>query len=252
MDEPGSQSSISIRGLTKKYGDFSAVEDMNLAVQPGEVFGFLGPNGAGKTTTIKILMGLLVPTSGHASIEGLDCLIDRVELKRRVGYLPDTPIFYDYLRGRELFRFVSQMHGIDSAVASKAEDELFSQMSLHDAADEFVMNYSMGMKKKMALSLALVHQPSVLILDEPTTGLDPGSARQIRELVRSFAEEGRTVFLSTHLLDMAEKLCDRVGIIQHGKLIASGTVEELQATIAPGTSLEDVFLTATTGAGLGE
>ena len=245
MTETGANVSIQAQGLTKRYGDFSALSNVSLDVKKGEVFGFLGPNGAGKTTTIKILMGILVPSAGKALIQGLDCLEDRVELKRRIGYLPDTPVFYDYLRGREILRFVGEMHGIDQHELTLKQAKLFERMQLTDAADEYVINYSMGMKKKMALSLALVHEPSVLILDEPTTGLDPIAARQIRELIRSSADEGRTVFLSTHLLDMAEKLCDRVGIVNNGQLVAVGTPSDLRKDLTTGGSLEEVFLAVT-------
>jgi ABC-2 type transport system ATP-binding protein len=236
---------IQTEGLAKRYGDFTALSEVSLEVRRGEVYGFLGPNGAGKTTTIKILMGILVPSSGVARIQGLRCLEDRVELMRRVGYLPDTPTFYDYLRGREVFRFVGEMHGLAPDLIARRQAELFERMQLTEAADEFVVNYSMGMKKKIALALALLHEPSVLILDEPSTGLDPMAARQIREIIRSSADEGRTVFLSTHLLDMAEKLCDRVGIIHNGRIAAEGTPAELRTALAQDASLEDVFLAVT-------
>jgi len=236
---------INTEGLSKTYGEFSALQGLSLQVRRGEVFGFLGPNGAGKTTTIKILMGLLVPTSGRAWIQGYDCLHERVELMRRVGYLPDTPVFYDYLRGRELVRFVGEMHGLEREFLSRRQDELFEYLGLSEAIDEYVVNYSMGMKKKTALALALLHEPSVLILDEPTTGLDPMAARQMRKLIRDAADKGCTVFLSTHLLGMAEKLCDRVGIVNRGQLVTLGAPDELRRNMASNGSLEDVFLALT-------
>lgn len=242
--EHATEASIATSALTKNYGDFRALQNLNLSVRPGEVYGFLGPNGAGKTTTIKMLMGILVPTSGQAMICGLDCFKDRVEVKRRVGYLPDTPEFYDYLRGGDLFQFVGGMHGLSKELLNARQTTLFDELDLSEAEDEFVSNYSLGMKKKMALSLALVHQPDVLILDEPTTGLDPRAAQQIRRLIRSSAEAGRTVFLSTHLLDMAERLCDRVGIIGRGELIAEGEPSDLLAEYEA-DSLEALFLQLT-------
>jgi ABC-2 type transport system ATP-binding protein len=237
--------SIETHKLTKTYGDFTAVNDLSLAVHTGEVFGFLGPNGAGKTTTIKMLMGMLIPSSGTAQVHGQDCIADRVAVKRTVGYLPDTPVFYKHVRGHELFRFVASMHGLATDVADARMNQLFADLDLTDAASEYVMNYSMGMTKKMALSLALLHEPEVLILDEPTTGLDPMASRQIRTLIRSIADAGRTVFLSTHLLEMAEVLCDRVGILHEGQLRAIGTPAELRAQRAVDGSLEDLFFAFT-------
>ena len=241
--------SIEIDSLGKLYGDFPALSGVSLGVRRGEVFGLLGPNGAGKTTTIRILMGILAQNSGRARIEGLDCLTDRAELKRCVGYVPDTPVFYDYLRGAELLDFVGQMHGIPRAELARRSELLLHEFELEDAADDFVENYSLGMKKKMALALALVHEPRLLILDEPTTGLDPSSSRAIRLLIQRWAEQGRTVLLSTHLLDMAERLCHRVAIVQRGRLLAVGAPSELvaqaQLVIGKPASLEDAFVTLT-------
>ena len=237
--------SIETVNLTKRYGGFCALNDVCLQVRRGEVFGFLGPNGAGKTTTIRILMGIGVPTSGHATVLGLDSMKERAELKRSIGYLPDTPTFYDYLRGSEFMHFVGRMHGLSPQTILAREEKLFDQMKLKDAQHEYVSNYSMGMKKKLALALALIHEPSILILDEPTTGLDPLASRDIRKLIRQLADEGRTVFLSTHLLNMAEELCDRVGIIHRGSLLEVDTPAELKASQAKGGSLEEVFLDLT-------
>lgn len=236
---------IHTAGLSKHFGAFPAVANLNLEVNRGEVFGFLGPNGAGKTTTIKMLMGMLVPTSGAAHIGGLDCFAERVAVKRLVGYLPDVPVFYDYLRGREILRFIGQMHGLDRATLEQRQAQLFDRLSLADAQEEYAINYSMGMKKKLALACALIHEPPVLILDEPTNGLDPRASRQIQGLISESAAGGRTIFLSTHLLDMAERLCHRVGIIDHGILAAVGTTADLQGTLAPGGSLEEVFFAVT-------
>jgi ABC-2 type transport system ATP-binding protein len=231
--------------LTKRYGEFLAVDRLSLEVRRGEVFGFLGPNGAGKTTSIRMLMGILVPTSGKAQLESWDCQRDRVEVARRVGYLPDNPIFYDYLRGREILEFVGEMHGLPRAEARARSARLLADLALGDAADEFAVNYSTGMKKKLGLCCALIHDPPVLVLDEPTNGLDPRASREVQDRIRRSAADGKTVFLSTHLLDMAERLCHRVGIIDGGRLVAVGTVEELRAQQRAGDSLEEVFLKVT-------
>jgi ABC-2 type transport system ATP-binding protein len=241
---------IVIERLSKAFGDFSALQDVSFEVQPGEVFGLLGPNGAGKTTLIRTLMGLLIASSGRARMLGLDCFEDRVALKRRIGYLPDAPFFYDYLTGWELIRFIADMHGIEASTAAERAERLFSELQLADAADDFVTSYSLGMKKKMALAMALLHEPSVLILDEPTTGLDPHSSRHIRQLIRSYAASGRTVMLSTHWLEMAEQVCDRVAILHHGRLLESGSPAEVRlrasATSSANPTLEDAFLQLTT------
>ena len=245
MTPEATKPAIDTVGLTKHFGRFPAVENLGLSVHPGEVFGFLGPTGAGKTTTIKMLMGMLVPTSGTAHIGGLDCFGQRVEVKRLVGYLPDVPVFYDYLRGREILRFMGQMHGIERRELEKRQQRLLERLALNDAQEEYAINYSMGMKKKLALACALIHDPPVLILDEPTNGLDPRASRQIQSLITESAAGGRTIFLSTHLLDMAERLCHRVGIIDRGHLAAVGTTNELQGTLARGGSLEEVFFAVT-------
>jgi len=236
---------IAFDHVSKSYGDFTAVKGLDLAVDKGEVFGFLGPNGAGKTTTIRMMMGILVPSSGHIAIEGLDCQGDRVEVKRRVGYLPDNPVFYDYLRGREILAFVGEMHGQTRGEAQRRADALLDELALEDAADEFAVNYSTGMKKKLGLACALIHDPAVLILDEPTNGLDPRAARHVQDRIRVSAAQGKTIFLSTHLLDMAERLCGRVGIIDKGALVAVGPLKDLQDKLVPGGSLEEVFLKVT-------
>jgi ABC-2 type transport system ATP-binding protein len=168
-----------------------------------------------------------------------------VAVKRLVGYLPDVPVFYDYLRGREVLRFMGQMHGIERQELERRQGELMERLGLAEAAEEYAINYSMGMKKKLGLACALVHDPPVLILDEPTNGLDPRASRQIQELITQSAAGGRTIFLSTHLLDMAERLCHRVGIIDRGKLAAVGTRVELAGKLAPGGTLEEVFFKVT-------
>jgi ABC-2 type transport system ATP-binding protein len=221
------------------------VRALDLTVGRGEVFGFLGPNGAGKTTTIRMMMGILVPTSGRVRIDGLDCQADALAVKRRVGYLPDNPFFYDYLRGREILAFVGEMHGLARGAAARRAETLLHELALDDAAEEFAVNYSAGMKKKLALACALIHDPAVLILDEPTNGLDPRASREVQERLRLGAEQGKTIFLSTHLLNMAERLCSRVGIIHKGRLVEAGPLHAVQQKVVPGGTLEDVFFQVT-------
>jgi len=236
---------IAFQHLCKNYGELNAVRDLDLTIAKGEVFGFLGPNGAGKTTTIRMMMGILVPTSGRITIDGLDCQHDRVAVKRHVGYLPDIPIFYDYLSGREILAFVGEMHGQSRGEAQRRADALLGDLALSEAVDEFAVNYSAGMKKKLGLACALIHDPAVLVLDEPTNGLDPRAAREVQERLRLAAAQGKTIFLSTHLLNMAERLCSRVGIIHRGELVAVGPLDALQEKVVPGGSLEEVFLKVT-------
>jgi len=236
---------IEFRQLSKQYGSFVALAPLSLQIARGEVFGFLGPNGAGKTPTIRLMMGILVPTSGAVLIDGLNCQTQSAEVKRHVGYLPDTPIFYDYLRGREILEFVAEMHGFGRHEAIDRARVLLGELNLAEVAEEFAVNYSMGTKKKLGLACALIHDPSVLILDEPTNGLDPRAARDVHERLRKSALAGTTVFLSTHLLDMAERLCTRIGIIHRGRLVSEGTPDSLRQERAAGGSLEEVFLAVT-------
>ena len=219
---------IELKNISKRYGQFQAVKDLNLLVRSGEMFGFLGPNGAGKTTTIRMLTGILVPTSGTIEISGKNAFTERVEVNRLIGYLPDSPIFYDFLKGREILQFVAEMHGQSASDAVMNADRLLKEFTLVDAAEEFAVNYSMGMKKKLGLACALIHNPRVLILDEPTNGLDPRASREVQEHLQKFVQSGGTVFLSTHLLDMAQRLCNRIGVIHNGQLVALGTMDEIR------------------------
>ena len=236
---------IEFDGLTKSCASFCAVAPLNLSVSRGEMFGFLGPNGAGKTTTIRMMMGILVPSGGNARIAGFDCQREGLEVKRHVGYLPDSPIFYDYLRGREILQFIGEMHGLTREESLRRADNLLGELALGEVADEYAVNYSMGMKKKLGLACALIHEPSVLILDEPTNGLDPRASRDVQQRLRQSADAGMTIFLSTHILDMAERLCSRIGIIHHGQLVATGSPQELKANVTAGGTLEEVFLAVT-------
>jgi len=232
---------IEFSHLSKNYGEVEAVRDLELSIEKGEVFGFLGPNGAGKTTTIRMMMGILVPSTGRILIDGLDCQRDRVEVKRHVGYLPDNPIFYDYLRGREILAFVGEMHGQSRGEAERRASALLGDFALDDAAEEYAVNYSTGMKKKLGLACALIHDPPVLILDEPTIGLDPRQIIEIRSLIRTLGGK-RTVVLSTHILPEVSQVCDKVVIINDGRIV----VEDTLANLTRGRTLEDMFIEAIT------
>ncbi len=236
---------IDFQGLSKAYGSYEAVKPLVLSVRRGEVFGFLGPNGAGKTTTIRMMMGILAPSAGRVLVDGLDCHSAAAEVKRRVGYLPDNPIFYDFLRGREILQFVAEMHGFGAAEAASRAERMLHEFALDEVTEEFAVNYSMGMKKKLGLACAMIHDPAVLILDEPINGLDPRASRDVQERLLAASARGITIFVSTHLLDMAEKLCDRVGIIHRGALVATGSLDEIRAGASSDGSLEEVFLKIT-------
>jgi ABC-2 type transport system ATP-binding protein len=238
---------IETDGLSKRFGDKVAVDGLTLQIAAGEVLGFLGPNGSGKTTTIRLLMGLLRPSAGRASILGRDCHLDAVALKREVGYLPDEPFLYPYLTGTETLELVAGLHGLAPSDARRRAGAVAERMGLGPAAGAYTVTYSLGMKKRLALALALIHEPRVLILDEPTNGLDPGGARQMRAIISELAAGGRTIFLSTHLLDAAERICTRFAIIQEGKLEAVGTPDELRTKYAatPETTLEELFMRVT-------
>lgn len=239
---------ISISHLTKKYGEKIAVNDVSLDVYGGEVFGFLGPNGAGKTTTIKMVVGLLKPTQGTVKVGGYDVLTHPVQAKAVSGYVPDTPNLYTKLSARELLRFIGDLYEMDRAQINTRIEELLKLFTLVEAGDDTIDSYSHGMQQKTSLAAALVHDPKILVLDEPTVGLDPKSARLIKDILRQIADRGATVFISTHILEIAERMCDRIGIINKGSLIAVGTMDELRQMGAGETSLEDIFLNLTGGA----
>lgn len=239
---------IQTRDLVKRFGEKTAVDQVTFQVSAGEVFGFLGPNGAGKTTTIKMIVGLLQPTSGSVEVAGFDLQEQPLEAKAVCGYLPDTPNLYPKLSGRELLRFVGDLYEIERDQVERRSKELLRLFELSEAADDPIDSYSHGMQQKTALATALIHDPQVLVMDEPTVGLDPRSARMIKDILRQLAERGAAVFLSTHILEIAERMCDRIGIINEGQLIAVGTMQELRALGKGETSLEDIFLSLTGGA----
>ena len=219
---------IETSNLTKYFGKLCAVDTLTLQVDSGEIFGFLGPNGAGKTTTINMLTGLLRPTSGTAKLGGYDIQKQSLQAKAILGLMPDTPQLYEVLTGRQFVRMVSDLYEVSPKKAESEMETLLEQLELIDAADDQIKAYSYGMQKKILLISLLVHHPQILFLDEPTSGLDPRSARTVREILRERCEQGCTVFMTTHILEIAERICDRVGIISKGQLIAVGTLAELQ------------------------
>lgn len=239
---------ITTSHLVKRYGENLAVNDVSFEVKAGEVFGFLGPNGAGKTTTIRMIVGLLQPSAGTVKIADFDVQSQPLLAKSLVGYVPDTPNLYPKLSGRELLHFVGDLYELDRKRVDQRAEELLHLFELSKAADDPLDSYSHGMQQKAALACALIHDPKVLVLDEPTVGLDPRSARLIKDMLRQMAERGAAVFLSTHILEIAERMCDRIGIINRGELIAIGSMDELRAMGQGQTSLEDIFLNLTGGA----
>ena len=233
-------------GLQKHYGDTQAVKGIDLSVQPGKIFGFLGPNGAGKTTTIKMLVGLLRPSNGVARIGGYDIQREPIAAKSLIGYVPDQPYLPEKLTAREFLSFIGGLYQVDQATIRRRGEELLRLFDLHNRGDELVGGFSHGMRQKAALAGALLHNPRAFFLDEPTVGLDPRSARLIKDILREVADRGTAVFMSTHILEIAERMCDRVAIIIQGQVIAIGTIEELRAGRSA-ESLEDIFLELTGG-----
>jgi ABC-2 type transport system ATP-binding protein len=236
---------VSIHNLGKRYGEFQAVDGLSLDIDRGEIVALLGPNGAGKTTTIRMIMGILQPTQGGASVAGCDCFRDRARVMEHVGYMADEPAFYDYLRGREIIHFCGEMRGLSARTINERAQPLAARLGLEGDLEEYATNYSQGMKKKLAAIVAFLHNPALLVLDEPTNGLDPYAIRAFHELVRERAEQGAVVLYSTHLLDQAEKLCTRAGILFKGKLAADGNLAELRSSAADNQSLEEVFFHVT-------
>ncbi len=238
---------IEITSLSKSYnkGAVKAVDDLNLSVKNGEIFGFLGPNGAGKTTTIKMMVGLLKPDSGSVLINGHSITEDPLTVKKSVSFVPDSPEVYEKLTGIEYLNFMGNVYAVPAEVRSKRLTYLLDLFSLTDAVGDLIQSYSHGMRQKIVLVGAMLHEPELFILDEPMVGLDPRSSNNLKNYMRDHCKEGKTVFFSTHVLEVAEKLCDRIGIIHQGRLIACGTMEELKSLAANRESLENIFLELT-------
>jgi ABC-2 type transport system ATP-binding protein len=239
---------IRLHALTKRYGTFTAVDGIDLEVPRGELFGLLGPNGAGKTTSIRMIAGILRPTSGTVTVGGIDILAHPLEAKARLGYIPDRPFVYDKLTGGEFLRFAAALYGMQGPAVERRIDELMAVFDLAQWKGELTETYSHGMRQKLIIAGALVHRPEVIVVDEPMVGLDPKSARLLKDLFREFVSRGGTVLMSTHTMEIAEVMCDRIAIVYRGKIAAQGTMAELrQQTSSEGLSLEDLFLKLTGG-----
>ena len=238
---------IELKGVSKSYnkGAVKAVDNLDLSVKPGEIFGFLGPNGAGKTTTIKMMVGLLKQDSGTIKINGYDIDNDPIKLKKSISYVPDNPELYEKLSGYEYLNFLADVYGVSAKARKEGMSRFLDLFELSKAAGDLIQSYSHGMRQKIVLIGALLHEPDVFILDEPLVGLDPKSAHNLKEFMREHCDQGKTVFFSTHVLEVAEKLCDRIGIIRRGELVACGTMAELKVQAQNTGSLENIFLELT-------
>ncbi|MCX6141652.1 MAG: ABC transporter ATP-binding protein [Ignavibacteriales bacterium] len=220
---------IELRNVTKKFGSFTAVDNISLVVPAGEFFGFLGPNGAGKTTTIKMMAGLFAPTSGQIIMNGYDVVKNPIEAKSFTSYVPDQPFLYDKLTGREFLYFIGGLYKMEKKAIARKIEEVIEHFDIGEWVDKRTEDYSQGMRQRVTIAAALVHEPKAFIIDEPMIGLDPKSAKIVRETLKMMAQQGVSIFMSTHSLPTAEELCDRVGFIKDGRLVFLGTQENLQA-----------------------
>jgi ABC-2 type transport system ATP-binding protein len=237
---------VEVSGVSVRFGSFLALDNLNLKVVPGEVFGLLGPNGAGKTTTIKVLMGLVAPSLGNVKVCGFNPILQPIDVKSRIGYVAENSIVYESLSPRDFFEFIVSMRKTDQAEANRVVSRLAMVFDLAQYFDSPIATLSMGLKQKVALIAAFIHQPPVLLLDEPLNGLDAKSSRVVKDLMSLHVQRGGAVLFSTHIMEIAEHLCTRIGIIDHGKVIAEGTIEQLRdKTGGKGSSLEEVFLKLT-------
>ena len=237
---------IQLINLSKQYGKLAAVDQLDLTVPAGEIFGFLGPNGAGKTTTIRVMMGILKATSGQVLLDGHDVVTDAQNAKAIAGFIPDRPFIYEKLSGGEFLQFVGKLHRVEPQKLEQRIAELLAHLELSAWKDELVESYSHGMKQRLVVCAALIHEPRILIIDEPMVGMDPRGARTLKDLFSTLAKNGVTIFLSTHSISVAEEICHRIGIIQKGRLIACGTMAELHRQAAGNHgNLESVFLDLT-------
>ena len=236
---------IRLSRLTKKYGNFTAVDAIDLHVPRGELFGFVGPNGAGKTTTLRMIAGILKPTMGTVEIAGIDIAKDPIAAKAKLGFIPDRPFIYEKLTGAEFLRFVAGLYGEQGAKVEHRARELMALFDLEEWRDELVESYSHGMRQKLIVSSAFVHRPEVIVVDEPHVGLDPKSIKILRELFKEYVRRGHTILMSTHTLDAAEALCDRIAIIANGRIAACGTMDELRVGARQKGGLEEIFMRLT-------
>ena len=237
---------IELKNLTKRYDRVLAVDNLNLHIEAGEIFGFIGPNGAGKTTTIRMMGGLLRPTAGSIRIDGLDMAEAAVEVKKKIGFIPDRPYLYEKLTGMEFLSFTAALYGVNEKAVAGQPDDLLRMFALFNWRHELIESYSHGMKQRLIIAAALLHDPKVIIVDEPMVGLDPAAVKLVKDILRDLAGQGKTIFMSTHTLSVAENLCHRIGIIHKGSLVALGTMAELKslANLHEG-DLEEIFIRVT-------
>jgi ABC-2 type transport system ATP-binding protein len=237
---------IELKNLTKRYGNTLAVNNISLSVAKGEIFGFIGPNGAGKTTTIRMMGGVLAPTEGSVIIDGIDMADDPESVKRKIGFIPDRPFLYEKLTGMEFMRFSADLYSVDERIFLEKVHALLKKFAIFDWAHELIESYSHGMKQRLIISAALLHDPAVIVVDEPMVGLDPAAIKMVKVMLRDLAKNGTTIFMSTHTLVVAEDICDRIGIIHRGSIIAIGTTGDLKRDAGiQEADLEGVFLILT-------
>jgi len=239
-------SALKLMGVAKRYGDITAVDYIDLDIEHGEIFGLLGPNGSGKTTTLKMILGLVRPDSGSVNVLGVKVDDDPISVKKQVGYVPESPRLYEFLTGLEYLDFIADIYGISVSEKKTRIEEYLQALELEGREGDMISSYSHGMKQKIALISAFLHKPKLLLLDEPLSGLDPRSARIVKDLLRKLASQGVTTIMSTHILEIAQAMCDRIAIMYEGRLLALGNMEELrQKAKLPGSDLEDIFLKLT-------
>ncbi|HLN88907.1 MAG TPA: ABC transporter ATP-binding protein [Candidatus Binatia bacterium] len=243
MDRPYA---VELVGVTKRYNEILAVNNMNLTINTGEIFALLGPNGSGKSTTLKMLLGLVQPTAGSINVLDVDVQKNPVAVKQQVGYVPESPNVYEFLTGIEYLDFIADIYGVPTAEKQQRITEFLQALQLEGREGDMINSYSDGMKKKISLISAFIHKPKLLILDEPINALDPRSARIVKDLLHELKAQGVTTILSTHVLEIAEALCDRIGIMYQGNILALGTMNELRSRASlPSSGLEDIFLKLT-------